>query len=63
MGCNTIYNELLQAQGYDINTAASPAFDFLFNEFTQSFSDTKKYKGFRLIPVFSPADVKTRIRL
>jgi hypothetical protein len=63
MGGNTIYKELLEAQGYDINTATTSAFvqqrnkilpsafEFLFHEFTQSFSAIKKYEGFRLLAV------------
>jgi hypothetical protein len=63
MGGNSIYKELLEAQGYDISTATTSAFvqqrdkimpfafEFLFHEFTQSFSDTKKYKGFRILAV------------
>lgn len=63
MGGNSIYKELLEAQGYDINTPTTSAFvqqrdkilpsafEFLFHEFTQWFSDTKKYKGFRLLAV------------
>ena len=63
MGGNSIYKELLDAQGYDVNTATAPAFvqqrdkilpfafEFLLHEFTRSFSDTKKYKGFRLLAV------------
>jgi hypothetical protein len=63
MGGNSIYKELLEAQGYDISTATTSAFvqqrdkilpstlEFLLHEFTRSFSDTKKYKGFRLLAV------------
>lgn len=63
MGGNSIYKELLGAQGYDINTATAAAFvqqrdkilpsafEFLFHEFTQSSSDIKKYDGFRLLAV------------
>jgi len=63
MGGNSIYKELLEAQGYGINTATTAAFvqqrdkilpsalEFLLHEFTQSFSDIKKYKGFRLLAV------------
>jgi hypothetical protein len=63
MGGNSIYKELLEAQGYDANTATAAAFvqqrdkilpfafEFLLHEFTQSFSDIKTYKGFRLLAV------------
>lgn len=63
MGGNCIYKELLEAQGYDANTATTAAFvqqrekillfafEFLLHEFTQSFSNIKKYKGFRLLAV------------
>lgn len=63
MGNNTIYKELLEAQGYDINTATTSAFvqqrdkilpsafEYLFHEFTQSFSETKNHRGFRLLAV------------
>lgn len=63
MGGNSIYKELLEAQGYDLNTATTSAFvqqrdkilsfafEFLLYEFTQSFSDTKKYRGYRLFAV------------
>jgi hypothetical protein len=63
MGGNSIYKELLESQGYDVNTATAAAFvqqrdkilpfafEFLFHEFTRSFSDTKKWKGFRLLAV------------
>lgn len=61
MGGNSIYKELLEAQGYDVTTATAAAFvqqrdkilpfafEFLLHEFTQSFQDIKKYKGYRLI--------------
>jgi hypothetical protein len=61
MGGNSLNKELLEAQGYSINTATVAAFvqqrdkilpfalEFLLHEFTQSFSKTKKYKGFRLL--------------
>ena len=63
MGGNSIYKELLEAQGYSVNTATAAAFvqqrgkilpfalEFLLHEFTQSFSDIKRYKGFRLLAV------------
>jgi hypothetical protein len=60
MGGNSVYKELLESQGYDVNTATSSAFvqqrdkilpcafDFLLNEFTESHSNIKKYRGYRL---------------
>lgn len=63
MGGNSIYKELLQAQGYDVNTATAAAFvqqrdkilpfafEFLLHEFTQSFAATRKYKDYRLLAV------------
>lgn len=63
MGGNSIYKELLEAQGYDVNTATAAAFvqqrdkilpfafEFLLHEFTQSFAEIRKYKGFRLLAV------------
>jgi hypothetical protein len=63
MGGNSIYKELLESQGYDVNTATSSAFvqqrekilpsalKFLFNEFTGSFTGAKDYKGYRLFAV------------
>lgn len=63
MGGNSIYKELLEAQGYDVNTATAAAFvqqrdkilpfafEFLLNKFTQSCTDIKKYKGYRLLAV------------
>lgn len=63
MGGNSIYKELLEAQGYNVNTATAAAFvqqrdkilpftfEFLLHEFTQSFQDVKRYKGFRLLAV------------
>ncbi len=61
IGGNSVYKEILEAQGYDVNTATAAAFvqqrdkilpfafEFLLHEFTQSFQDIKKYKGFRLL--------------
>ena len=61
MGGNSIYKELLEAQGYDLNTATSSAFvqqrdkllpsafEFLLHEFTHSHEDIKKYRGYRLL--------------
>jgi hypothetical protein len=63
MGGNSIYKELLEAQGYDVNTATTSAFvqqrhkilpsavEFLFHEFTQSYTDIKYYRGYRLLAV------------
>jgi hypothetical protein len=61
MGGSSLYKELLAAKGYSVNTATAAAFvqqrdkilpfalEFLLHEFTQSFSEIKKYKGYRLI--------------
>jgi len=61
MGGNSIYKELLEAQGYDIQTATTSAFvqqrdkilpcafEFLLHEFTEIFPDTKTYRGYRLL--------------
>ncbi|MGM1050712.1 MAG: IS4 family transposase [Bacillota bacterium] len=63
MGGNSIYKELLESQGYDVNTATTSAFvqqrnkilpsavEFLFHEFTQSYTDIKYYRGYRLLAV------------
>lgn len=63
MGGNSIYKELLESQGYDLNTATASAFvqqrdkilpcafEFLLHEFTRSYSDVKKYRGYRLFAV------------
>jgi hypothetical protein len=63
MGGNSIYKELLEEQGYSVNTATTAAFvqqrdkilpfalEFLLHEFTQTFSDIKTYRGFRLLAV------------
>jgi len=63
MGGNSIYKELLEAQGYDLNTATSSAFvqqrekilpcafEYLLHEFTQSHSELKTYRGYRLLAV------------
>jgi hypothetical protein len=60
MGGNSIYKELLEANGYEITTATTSAFvqqrdkilpfalEYLFHEFTKSLADTKSYKGYRL---------------
>jgi len=62
MGANSIYKELLQSQGYDVNTTATTsafiqqrdkilpcAFEFLLHEFTRLYADTKTYEGYRLL--------------
>jgi hypothetical protein len=63
MGGNSIYKELLESQGYDVNTATTSAFvqqrnkilpsavEFLFHQFTQSYTDIKDYRGYRLLAV------------
>ena len=63
MGGNSLYKELLESQGYDVNTATSSAFvqqrnkilpsavEFLFHSFTQSYKDIKDYRGYRLLAV------------
>ncbi|WP_342437950.1 hypothetical protein NSS79_01145 [Paenibacillus sp. FSL L8-0436] len=55
--------ELLESQGYDVNTATTSAFvqqrnkilpsalEFLFHQFTQSYTDIKDYRGYRLLAV------------
>ena len=59
MGGNSIYKELLEAQGYDVNTATSSAFvqqrdkilpcafEFLLHEFTRIKARNKWGKGMR----------------
>ena len=61
MGGNNIYKELLESQGYDVNTATASAFvqqrdkilpcafEFLLHEFTKSHTDLKTYRGYRLL--------------
>ncbi|MCY9644786.1 IS4/IS5 family transposase, partial [Paenibacillus thiaminolyticus] len=63
MGGNSLYKELLESQGYDVNTATTSAFvqqrnkvlpsavEFLFHAFTQSVTDIKDYRGYRLLAV------------
>jgi len=63
MGGNSIYKELLESQGYDVNTATTSAFvqqrnkilpsalEFLFHAFTQSYKDIKDYRGYRLLAI------------
>jgi hypothetical protein len=60
---NSLYKELLESQGYDVNTATSSAFvqqrnkilpsalKHLFHSFTQSYTDIKDYRGYRLLAV------------
>jgi hypothetical protein len=79
MGGNSIYKELLESQGYDVNTATTSAFvqqrdkilpsavEFLFHKFTQSYTDCKDYRGYRLLAIdgsdlnltTNPADTDT----
>ncbi|WP_262928162.1 IS4 family transposase [Paenibacillus sp. 37] len=61
MGGNSLYKELLESQGYDVNTATTSAFvqqrnkilpsavEFLFHNFTQSVTELKNYRGYRLL--------------
>lgn len=63
MGGNSIYKDLLESQGYDVNTATTSAFvqqrnkilpsafECLFHKFTQSSTDAKDYSGYRLLAV------------
>ncbi|MFM9282476.1 IS4 family transposase [Paenibacillus jiagnxiensis] len=63
MGGNSIYKELLESQGYDVNTATTSAFvqqrnkilpsavECLFHKFTQSYTDIKDYRGYRLLAI------------
>jgi hypothetical protein len=63
MGGNSLYKELLEAQGYNVNTATTSAFvqqrnkilpaamEFLFHTFTQSHTDIKDYRGYRLLAI------------
>jgi hypothetical protein len=63
MGGNSLYKELLESQGYDIKTATTSAFvqqrhkilpsavEFLFHQFTSSYTDLKDYRGYRLLAV------------
>ncbi|MEK4508129.1 IS4 family transposase [Paenibacillus sp. FSL K6-2524] len=63
MGGNSMYKELLESQGYDVNTATTSAFvqqrnkilpsalEFLFHKFTQTYTDIKHYRGYRLLAV------------
>jgi hypothetical protein len=61
MGGNSIYKELLESQGYDVNTATTSAFvqqrdkilpcafEYLLHEFTRPYADAKSYRGYRLL--------------
>lgn len=63
MGGNSIYSELLEYSGYDINTATTSAFvqqrnkilpfafEFMLHEFTNSLYETKLYQGYRMLAV------------
>lgn len=63
MGGNSLYKELLESQGYDVHTATTSAFvqqrnkilpsavEFLFHQFTQSYTDIQTYRGYRLLAV------------
>ncbi|TVX96225.1 IS4 family transposase, partial [Paenibacillus cremeus] len=63
MGGNSIYKELLESQGYDVNTASTSAFvqqrnkilpsavESLFHKFTQSYTNIKDYRGYRLLAI------------
>lgn len=63
MGGNSVYKELLEANGYDLHTATTSAFvqqrdkvlpfafEFLLHEFTSSFTAVKKHRDYRLLAV------------
>ncbi|MGG1556532.1 IS4 family transposase, partial [Paenibacillus ferrarius] len=63
MGGNSVYKELLESQGYDVNTATTSAFvqqrnkilpralEFLFHAFTKSYANIKDYRGYRLLAI------------
>ena len=63
MGGNSIYKELLEAAGYSLETATTSAFvqqrdkilphafDFLFHAFTDTYTDIKCYRDYRLLAV------------
>lgn len=63
MGGNCLYKELLEANSYDLQTATTSAFiqqrekilpfafEFLLHEFTQSFTEIRKYRGYRLLAI------------
>lgn len=61
MGGNSLYKELLESNGYDLDTATTSAFiqqrdkilpcafEFLLHEFTQSRAKIKTFHGYRLL--------------
>lgn len=63
MGGNSIYKELLKSQGFDVDTATTSAFvqqrekilpsavEGLFHQFTQTYTDIKHYRGYRLLAI------------
>ena len=63
MGGNSIYSELLEYSGYDVNTVTTSAFvqqrnkilpfafEFLLHEFTDSLQETRLYQGYRMLAV------------
>jgi len=63
MGGNSIYKELPEVQGYDVNTATTSAFvqqrdkilpfafEFMLHEFTKAQLNLSTYKGYRLFAV------------
>lgn len=63
MGGNSLYKELLESQGYNVNTASTSAFvqqrnkilpsavECLFHEFTQSYTAIKDYRGYGLLAI------------
>lgn len=63
MGGNSLYKELLESQGYDLNTATTSAFvqqrnkilpsavECLFHTFTQAYTELKDYRGYRLLAI------------
>jgi len=63
MGGNSLYKELLDSQDYDVNTATTSAFvqqrnkilpsavEFLFHKFTESYTEIKDYRGYRLLAI------------
>lgn len=63
MGGKSIYTELLEYSGYDINTVTTSAFiqqrnkilpfafEFLLHEFINSFQETRLYHGYRMLAI------------
>lgn len=63
MGGNSIYTELLEFSGYDVNTVTTSAFvqqrnkilpfafEFMLNDFTNSLQETRLYQGYRMLAV------------